>query len=44
MEADVERCNEAGFNIHLTKPINFQNLVRVIREQTERSDGVPLRG
>jgi CheY-like chemotaxis protein len=32
MEADVERCREAGFARHLTKPINFSILRAAIEE------------
>ena len=32
MEADVQRCREAGFARHLTKPINFRVLRDVIEE------------
>jgi CheY-like chemotaxis protein len=40
MEDDVTRCYDAGFNIHLTKPVNFQKLVAVIRDQTERAESM----
>ena len=30
MEEDVSRCLEAGFNGHLTKPVNFQKLEGLI--------------
>jgi signal transduction histidine kinase/ActR/RegA family two-component response regulator len=40
MDDDVARCREAGFTMHLTKPINFQNLAAVIRQQVERFDSV----
>jgi DNA-binding response OmpR family regulator len=32
MEEDVRATVEAGFDRHLTKPINFQSLVSAIRE------------
>ena len=32
MEEDVRKSREAGFMVHLTKPINFQKLESVIRE------------
>jgi CheY-like chemotaxis protein len=32
MEEDVVNCRVAGFNEHLTKPINFQRLEFVIDE------------
>jgi len=31
MEEDIERCREAGFAAHLTKPINFQKLHATIQ-------------
>ena len=31
MEDDVRRCTEAGFNAHLTKPVNFAELDALIR-------------
>ncbi len=40
MEEDIRRSREAGFAIHLTKPVNFKNLVDRIRElslQTSRT-------
>jgi hypothetical protein len=30
MEEDVAKCREAGFNHHLTKPVNFQRLESII--------------
>ena len=32
MEEDVNECRRAGFNDHLTKPINFQRLEMMIRQ------------
>jgi len=32
MEEDVAKCIEAGFNDHLTKPVNLQKLEMVIRQ------------
>jgi PAS domain S-box-containing protein len=32
MEEDVRSCREAGFNDHLTKPINFQRLESIITQ------------
>jgi CheY-like chemotaxis protein len=34
MEDDVRRSKEAGFEEHLTKPVNFQRLESVIRQLT----------
>jgi PAS domain S-box-containing protein len=34
MEADMKECLDAGFNVHLTKPINLQRLHLVIQELT----------
>jgi len=36
MEEDLRRSREAGFERHLTKPVNFQALQAVLREVTER--------
>jgi CheY-like chemotaxis protein len=30
MEADVAKCKQAGFEAHLTKPVNFQKLQTAI--------------
>ncbi len=30
MESDVRRSRDAGFTAHMTKPINFQDLVGII--------------
>lgn len=30
MEDDIRRCSEAGFNAHLTKPVNFAELNALI--------------
>jgi CheY-like chemotaxis protein len=32
MEEDIERCRDAGFRDHLTKPVNFDRLEALIRE------------
>jgi signal transduction histidine kinase/DNA-binding response OmpR family regulator len=40
MEEDIRRSRDAGFAVHLTKPVNFKNLIERIRElsvQTVRS-------
>jgi signal transduction histidine kinase/DNA-binding response OmpR family regulator len=37
MEEDIRRSRDAGFAVHLTKPINFKNLVERIRELTLQS-------
>ena len=34
MDEDVARCKEAGFDAHLTKPLNFQELDALIRKLT----------
>ncbi|HEX6902259.1 MAG TPA: ATP-binding protein [Thermoanaerobaculia bacterium] len=36
MEEDLRRSREAGFERHLTKPINFQSLQAVLREIAQR--------
>jgi two-component system CheB/CheR fusion protein len=36
MEEDLRRSREAGFEKHLTKPINFQSLQAVLREVAQR--------
>ena len=36
MEEDLRRSREAGFERHLTKPVNFQALQAVLREFSER--------
>ena len=38
MEEDVAKCLEAGFDSHLTKPVNFQKLESVIRQLASRHD------
>jgi CheY-like chemotaxis protein len=35
MEEDLRRSREAGFERHLTKPVNFQVLQAVLREVTQ---------
>lgn len=37
MEEDVAKCREAGFDDHLTKPVNFQKLEGVIRQLAQRN-------
>ena len=32
MEADMKDCLDAGFNVHITKPMNLQRLNKVIQE------------
>lgn len=32
MEEDIARCRAAGFDRHLTKPVNFQHLAAIIKE------------
>jgi len=34
MDADVDKCKEAGFDAHLTKPVNLKKLELIIREVT----------
>jgi CheY-like chemotaxis protein len=36
MEEDVRKCREAGFEAHLTKPVNFQKLEAAIWQLTSR--------
>jgi len=36
MEEDIARCRAAGFNAHLTKPVNFQNLEMLIQQLMAR--------
>ena len=41
MEHDIRRSKEAGFSMHLTKPVNFQLLIDAIERLTaEAEDGV----
>jgi PAS domain S-box-containing protein len=35
MESDVSSCLEAGFDAHITKPINFQEMEATIRKLTD---------
>jgi len=37
MEEDIARCTEAGFNAHLTKPIDIQRLEAIIRQVTAKN-------
>ena len=41
MEEDVLTCREAGFNEHLTKPINFHRLEQIILRLTQARGGKP---
>jgi signal transduction histidine kinase/CheY-like chemotaxis protein len=36
MDEDIVKCREAGFDAHLTKPVNFQKLEVLIRDLTEQ--------
>jgi CheY-like chemotaxis protein len=36
MEEDVTKCKQAGFDAHLTKPVNFQKLEAAIWQLTSR--------
>lgn len=36
-EDDVRRCTEAGFNAHLTKPVNYTELDALIRRLTAQT-------
>jgi DNA-binding response OmpR family regulator len=36
MESDVKECLDAGFNMHLTKPINLQRLNDVVQTLTAK--------
>ncbi len=38
MEEDIRKSRDAGFERHLTKPVNFQNLKSVIAELTRKAD------
>ena len=42
MEADIARSREAGFKLHLTKPVDFPQLERALREAL--ADEPPARG
>jgi two-component system CheB/CheR fusion protein len=37
MEDDLERCREAGFDSHLTKPVNLQSLERLLQQVIKKS-------
>jgi CheY-like chemotaxis protein len=37
MDSDVVKCREAGFDAHLTKPVNFQKLEVLIRDLTDHA-------
>ena len=32
MESDIERSMEAGFEVHLIKPVNIERLAEILRE------------
>jgi PAS domain S-box-containing protein len=36
MDEDIAKCREAGFNAHMTKPVNFERLEMVIQQVTSR--------
>ncbi len=36
MQEDINRCLEAGFDEHLTKPVNFQKLEMLVRRLSQR--------
>ncbi len=36
MEADVRRCLDAGFSIHLTKPLEIDHLIEVLQRDSRR--------
>jgi CheY-like chemotaxis protein len=39
MEDDIAKCLEAGFTAHFTKPIDFQNLERMVQQVAEGETG-----
>jgi PAS domain S-box-containing protein len=39
MEEDIAKCLEAGFNAHVTKPVNMQRLELVINQVTSETPG-----
>jgi CheY-like chemotaxis protein len=41
MDEDVRRSHEAGFERHLTKPVNLQRLQEAIREVAAREAPEP---
>jgi CheY-like chemotaxis protein len=41
MEEDVAKCMEAGFNDHITKPVNLQKLELAIRQLASRHNATP---
>jgi PAS domain S-box-containing protein len=41
MEEDIRRCQDAGFDAHLTKPVNFQNLDTLILKLTAPDESAP---
>jgi CheY-like chemotaxis protein len=43
MEDDVSRSREAGFSLHLTKPVDFQALVQAIQTVTRQETEEPAR-
>ena len=40
MDEDLRRSGEAGFQSHLVKPVDFQQLTRALREVSSRGDGL----
>ena len=44
MESDIERCGDAGFVAHLTKPVDFTQLEEAIRRVAARSMDRPVSG
>lgn len=38
MDEDIARCREAGFDAHLTKPVNFQKLALMLRQMSTRPE------
>ena len=39
MDEDIAKCREAGFNAHLTKPVNFQRLEMVLQQVATGNGG-----
>ena len=44
MDHDLQRSLEAGFAIHLVKPVDFTQLQRALREVARERDDLPARG
>ena len=40
MDSDVERCREAGFDAHLTKPIDYPKLEALIQHLASEPERV----